>query len=219
MHLAATACGAFMEFQGWICPLTPLENYLHQPNGTAGYEATSSTLPLAAALPGASDAVSPDVAGRRGRRDQFPGLLAHRLRGIRHSKKPLNRRGPRETRLHTPMEHPWPSMTSFRPVTGSQNSRGLWPSTSITDSRSTSPTRHDPIVADVHLGKLAKRLRLARFDTAYRDDANGATLADAASLSYAGDPLAGFLDQRPRAARKIGAARRRCRSPRRVRPL
>lgn len=35
-------------------------------------------------------------------------------------------------------------------------------------------------VADVHLGKLARRLRLAGLDTAYRDDADDAALADLA---------------------------------------
>ena len=28
LHLPAAAWGAFVEFTGWICPLTPLENWL-----------------------------------------------------------------------------------------------------------------------------------------------------------------------------------------------
>lgn len=28
LHLPATAWGAWIEFAGWICPLTPLENWL-----------------------------------------------------------------------------------------------------------------------------------------------------------------------------------------------
>jgi hypothetical protein len=38
VHVPAAAWGALIEFQGWICPLTPLENYLRQRGGTAGYE-------------------------------------------------------------------------------------------------------------------------------------------------------------------------------------
>jgi hypothetical protein len=37
-HLPAAAWGALIEFAGWICPLTPLENTLRRRGGEAGYE-------------------------------------------------------------------------------------------------------------------------------------------------------------------------------------
>ncbi len=37
LHLPCAAWGAFVEFTGWDCPLTPLENHLRQMGGTAGY--------------------------------------------------------------------------------------------------------------------------------------------------------------------------------------
>lgn len=37
LHLPAAAWGAFVEFSGWICPLTPLENALRIKGGEAGY--------------------------------------------------------------------------------------------------------------------------------------------------------------------------------------
>lgn len=36
-HLPAAAWGALIEFGGWICPLTPLENHLRALAGQAGY--------------------------------------------------------------------------------------------------------------------------------------------------------------------------------------
>ena len=38
LHLPAAAWGAVVEFSGWICPLTPLENWLRVQGGEAGYE-------------------------------------------------------------------------------------------------------------------------------------------------------------------------------------
>jgi hypothetical protein len=38
VHLPCAAWGAFVEFAGWICPLTPLENRLRRIAGEAGYE-------------------------------------------------------------------------------------------------------------------------------------------------------------------------------------
>lgn len=38
LHLPAVAWGAFIEFSGWICPLTPLENWLRTQGEEAGYE-------------------------------------------------------------------------------------------------------------------------------------------------------------------------------------
>ncbi len=37
LHLPAVAWGVFVEFSGWICPLTPLENWLRAQGGAAGY--------------------------------------------------------------------------------------------------------------------------------------------------------------------------------------
>ena len=37
VHLPATLWAAALEFGGWICPLTPLENRLRQASGEAGY--------------------------------------------------------------------------------------------------------------------------------------------------------------------------------------
>ena len=38
MHLPAAAWGVFIEFRGWICPLTPFENYLRQRSGASTYQ-------------------------------------------------------------------------------------------------------------------------------------------------------------------------------------
>jgi len=37
LHLPAAVWGALIEFFGWICPLTPLENYFLLKGGEAGY--------------------------------------------------------------------------------------------------------------------------------------------------------------------------------------
>ena len=37
VHLPAAAWGAWIEFAGWICPLTPLENWLRAQGGAATY--------------------------------------------------------------------------------------------------------------------------------------------------------------------------------------
>lgn len=37
VHLPVVAWGALIEFVGWICPLTPLENALRRRGGEAGY--------------------------------------------------------------------------------------------------------------------------------------------------------------------------------------
>jgi hypothetical protein len=37
LHLPAAVWGALIEFAGWICPLTPLENYFRRASGTAEY--------------------------------------------------------------------------------------------------------------------------------------------------------------------------------------
>lgn len=40
LHLPALAWGATVEFTGWICPLTPLENALRRAAGAATYSET-----------------------------------------------------------------------------------------------------------------------------------------------------------------------------------
>jgi hypothetical protein len=37
LHVPAFAWGAWIEFKGWICPLTPLENALRAKAGQGGY--------------------------------------------------------------------------------------------------------------------------------------------------------------------------------------
>jgi hypothetical protein len=37
LHLPAAAWGAWTEFAGWVCPLTPLENWLRVRGGGAAY--------------------------------------------------------------------------------------------------------------------------------------------------------------------------------------
>ena len=37
LHLPAAAWGAIVEFTGWICPLTPLENWLRAQAGETSY--------------------------------------------------------------------------------------------------------------------------------------------------------------------------------------
>lgn len=37
LHLPAVFWGVFIEFAGWICPLTPLENHLRRLGGGSGY--------------------------------------------------------------------------------------------------------------------------------------------------------------------------------------
>jgi len=38
LHLPAVIWGALVEFTGWICPLTPLENRLRRARGDASYQ-------------------------------------------------------------------------------------------------------------------------------------------------------------------------------------
>ena len=38
LHLPAVVWGALIEFTGWICPLTPLENEMRRAGGQAGYD-------------------------------------------------------------------------------------------------------------------------------------------------------------------------------------
>lgn len=38
LHIPAVLWGAFVEFSGWICPLTPLENALRRQGGQPEYQ-------------------------------------------------------------------------------------------------------------------------------------------------------------------------------------
>ena len=38
LHIPAATWGAFIELTGWICPLTPLENWLLMQSGEPAYE-------------------------------------------------------------------------------------------------------------------------------------------------------------------------------------
>ena len=38
LHVPAVIWGALVEFTGWICPLTPLENRLRRASGESGYQ-------------------------------------------------------------------------------------------------------------------------------------------------------------------------------------
>lgn len=37
LHIAAAGWGAFIEFAGWVCPLTPLENWFRDKAGQESY--------------------------------------------------------------------------------------------------------------------------------------------------------------------------------------
>ena len=37
VHIPAALWGVVIEFAGWVCPLTPLENWLREKGGAAGY--------------------------------------------------------------------------------------------------------------------------------------------------------------------------------------
>lgn len=37
IHIPAAIWACLIEFKGWICPLTPLENWLRQASGASGY--------------------------------------------------------------------------------------------------------------------------------------------------------------------------------------
>ena len=40
LHLPAVAWGAWIEFAGWLCPLTPLENWLRRQGGREVYRSS-----------------------------------------------------------------------------------------------------------------------------------------------------------------------------------
>ena len=66
LHLPAAAWGALVEFRGWVCPLTPLEQALRRAAGAAGYEGGFIEHYLAAVLYPASLERDTQTAGRGG---------------------------------------------------------------------------------------------------------------------------------------------------------
>ena len=40
LHLPAVVWGAWIEFAGWLCPLTPLENWLRTQSGAVAYDSS-----------------------------------------------------------------------------------------------------------------------------------------------------------------------------------
>lgn len=38
VHIPAALWAAWVEYQGWVCPLTPLENWFRQQAGMGGYQ-------------------------------------------------------------------------------------------------------------------------------------------------------------------------------------
>ena len=40
LHVPAALWAALIEFRGWACPLTPLENWLRRRGGAAGYQSS-----------------------------------------------------------------------------------------------------------------------------------------------------------------------------------
>ena len=40
VHLPAAVWGAWIEFAGWVCPLTPLENWLREQGGRTAYSSS-----------------------------------------------------------------------------------------------------------------------------------------------------------------------------------
>ena len=59
LHLPAALWGAIVEFTGWICPLTPLENWLRAQGGEATYSGDFIVRYLRSIL--YPDALTPDV--------------------------------------------------------------------------------------------------------------------------------------------------------------
>ena len=59
LHLPAAIWGAVVEFTGWICPLTPLENWLRTQGGEATYAGGFIARYLSSIL--YPDALTPDI--------------------------------------------------------------------------------------------------------------------------------------------------------------
>ena len=79
VHLPAALWAATVEFTGWFCPLTPLENWLRLQGGGVRYTIQlCRTLPSAPALSRRADPGTADHPGPFGHRSQwsclFPGV-------------------------------------------------------------------------------------------------------------------------------------------------
>jgi len=85
VHVPAAAWGAWIEFAGWICPLTPLENWLRAQGGAATYTTSFVERYLLPVLYPAS--LSRDVQWTL-------GLLVILLNGIVYAVVVLSRRTP-----------------------------------------------------------------------------------------------------------------------------
>ena len=59
LHLPAALWGAVVEFTGWICPLTPLENWLRELGGETTYAGDFIARYLSSIL--YPDALTPDI--------------------------------------------------------------------------------------------------------------------------------------------------------------
>jgi hypothetical protein len=59
LHLPAALWGAVVEFTGWICPLTPLENWLREQGGETTYAGDFIARYLQPIL--YPDALTPDI--------------------------------------------------------------------------------------------------------------------------------------------------------------
>ncbi len=59
LHLPAALWGAVVEFTGWICPLTPLENWLRELGGETTYAGDFITRYLSSIL--YPDDLTPDI--------------------------------------------------------------------------------------------------------------------------------------------------------------
>ncbi|HSE38860.1 MAG TPA: DUF2784 domain-containing protein, partial [Blastocatellia bacterium] len=48
VHIPAALWGVVIEFAGWVCPLTPLENWLREKGGAHGYSGSFRTSSITA---------------------------------------------------------------------------------------------------------------------------------------------------------------------------
>lgn len=85
VHLPAAAWGAWVELAGWMCPLTPLENWLRLQGGSATYTSGFVERYLLPVL--YPEALSRDVQWTL-------GLLVILLNGIAYAVVVLSRRKP-----------------------------------------------------------------------------------------------------------------------------
>ena len=77
LHLPAAVWGAVVEFTGWICPLTPLENWLRVQGGETGSQDDFiDTISVADSLPCGPDTRRSIAVGHSGDRPSMPGCTA-----------------------------------------------------------------------------------------------------------------------------------------------